>query len=260
MQLLGKCVLCRRDFGVVPNNSLRLSKEVRRKASEDSVSMWVSLRVCLLVIGGQITRFKNSEVLDLIKKSCGSSVREFLGSRICPDCFPADQQDDEDVSDEDEEYDEDSTDEDEESDDDFLEYDEDGEPIQQPVRALQVKADGSSSAVTVKDFDDLTEHLGLQDGDVDHSYLRELGVFIYFDGWAAQRLSPLNSYLAVLGGGPVRGDVIIVSDIDQNETRSPVWQDLPEDWLDGRLSRVIEIVNTDPHVRKDIAEILGIEN
>lgn len=256
MQILGKCVLCRRDVGVIPDISLRLSKEVRRKASEDSIAVWVSLRVCLLVIGGQITRFKNSEVLDLIKKSCGSNVREFLGSRICPDCFPADQQDDEDVSDED------STDENEESvdDEDYLEYDEDGEPIQQPVRALLVRADGSSSAVTVKDSDDLTEHLGLQDGDVDHSYLRELGVFVYFDGWAAQRLSPLNSYLAILGGGPVRGDVIIVSDIDQNETRSPVWQDLPDDWLDSRLSRVIEIVNTDPNVRKEIVEILGIEN
>lgn len=251
MQLLGKCVLCRRDFGVVPNISLRLSKEVRWKASEDSVALWVSLRVCLLVIGGQVTRFKNPEVLDLIKKSCGSNVREFLGSRICPDCFPADQQDDEDVSDEDEE----SVD-----DEDFLEDDEDGEPIQQSVRALLIRADGSSSAITVKDFDDLTEHLGLQDGDVDHSYLRELGVFIYFDGWATQKLSPLNSYLAILGGGPVRGDVIIVSDIDRNETRSPMWQDLPEDWLDSRLSRVIQIVNTDPHVRNDIAEILGIEN
>jgi len=267
MQLIGSCVLCSRSFGLTAEIKLDGFDEGRPRVSDDEVTLPVALGVVLLVIGGQLTRFRKPEVIELIKSGSGPNVREFLMSRTCPACWPSDPDEIDDSSsyeDDESEYEnddecEDGADEMSEDDSDD-EYDDDGEPIQRPVRALKVEANGQATVVKVKDFGDIARELQLERTDMDNSYLAQLGVYIYFDGYSAQKKLPLNSYLAVLGGGPVRGDVVVVTDISRQNLRTPLWQDLRNDWVDERLFEVIAIVNTDRSIRKKVADLLNLEN
>jgi hypothetical protein len=271
MQLIGSCVLCSRNFGVVAEIKLDGFDEGKPRVSDDEVTLPVALGVVLLVTGGQLTRFRKSEVVELIKSGSGPNVREFLMSRTCPACWPSDpDESDDSYSFEDDEYQDENDDEydgddeyedgaDEMSEDEFdEEYDDDGEPIQRPVRALKVEASGRATVVMVKDTSDIARELQLERSAVDHSYLGQLGVYIYFDGHSAQKKLPLNSYLAVLGGGPVRGGVVVVTDISRQNLRTPLWQDLRNEWVDERLFEVIAIVNSDKSIRKKVSSLLNL--
>jgi hypothetical protein len=257
-QLLGACVLCDRTVGVVAETKLDGINEGRPRVSADEVALPVALGVVLLVVGGQLTGFRQPEIVELIKSGSGPNVREFLGSRTCPACWPNDGDESTDpLSFEgDDEYQEESDDTGDHDSD--QEYDDDGDPIQRPVRALKVEAKGRATELRVKDFGDIAQELHLERSDVDHSYLGHLGVYIYFDGYSAQKQVPLNSYLAVLGGGPVRGDVVVVTDISGQNLRTPLWQDLRNDWVDHRLLEVIAIVNSDKSIRRQVSELLNL--
>lgn len=112
----------------------------------------------------------------------------------------------------------------------------------------------------VSDFKDLARELGIQGGEVEYSYLVKLGVYIYFDGYSSQKQLPLNSYLAVLGGGPVRGDVVVVTDISSDNRRTSHWHDLRNDWIDHRLFEVIAIVNSDNSIRNLVSKLLNLDD
>jgi len=260
MQGIGSCVLCGRNFGVVAEIELDGFDEGRPRISNDQVALPVSLGVTLLVIGGQMTGFREPEVVELIKSGVGRNVREFLMSRTCPACWPDDPDEFADPSstDTDSDYDEESDDGIDE--DSEHEYDADGDPIQRPVRALRVEAEGHTSLVEVANFDDIARELHMKASDVDYSYLGQLGVYIYFDGLSAQKQLPLNSYLAVLGGGPVRGDVVVVTDISRDNRRTPDWHDLRSDWVDHRLFGVIAIVNSDTSIRRRVSQLLNLDD
>jgi len=258
MQVIGSCVLCGRDFGVVAEIELDGFDEGRPRISNDNVALPVPLGVTLLVVGGQMTGFRKPEVVELIKGGVGRNVREFLGSRICPACWPDDPDEFANPSstDADGDYEEESDDGiDEHSEQD---YNDDDDPIQRPVRALRVEVEGQTSLVEVANFDDIARELHIKASDVDYSYLGQLGVYIYFDGLSVQKQLPLNSYLAVLGGGPVRGDVIVVTDISRDNHRTTDWHDLRSDWVDHRLFGVISIVNSDTSIRRRISQLLNL--
>jgi hypothetical protein len=251
--------LCGRNFGVVAEIKLNGFDEGKPRVSDDEVAIPVALGVVLLVVSGQLTGFQQPEVVKLMRSGSGPNVREFLGSRTCPACWPHDPDESSDSSSvgDDDEYQEDS---DEIGDDDSdQEYDDDGDPIQRPVRALKVEATGQATVVRVKDFDDIARELDFERSDVDNSYLGPLGVYIYFDGYSAQKQLPLNSYLAVLGGGPVRGDVVVVTDVSRKNVRTPLWQDLRDDWVDYRLLEAIAIVNSDESIREMISDSLNLD-
>jgi hypothetical protein len=260
MQLIGPCRLCDRNFGVVAEIELDGFDEGRPRIGIDHVALPVSLGVTLLVIGGQMTGFRDREVVELVKSGAGRNVREFLMSRTCPACWPDDPDDFPNPSstDADSDCEEESDDRDDE--DSEQEYDDDGDPIQRPVRAIKVEATGQVTVVQVADFKDLARELRIQGGEVDYSYLGQLGVYIYFDGNSSQKQLPLNSYLAVFGGGPVRGDVIVVTDISSDNRRTSHWHDLRNDWIDHRLFEVIAIVNSDNSIRNLVSELPNLDD
>lgn len=254
MHILGTCAFCSRTFGVNFDLSLSGVNEGKVKYDDSSVELAVSLGVVLKVIGYQITGFRSSEVLNLVKAGSGLNVNEYLGSRICPACFPDQQSSGTIYTNIDNEPDDD------EYDDDFTEYDDNGEPIQQPVRALKVGASGSTSVIHVDGFGALAENLSLDRENLNYTYIRELGVFVFFDDRASQRKADLNCYISVVVGGPIHGDVVVVSDFDEYNTRSSLWRDLRDDWFSSQLLKTVKIINSDPDAKKNVAKIYKSEH
>jgi len=243
MQNIGNCVLCGRMFGVRPHERLQGGAELSAFEEQGNVVLPVSLRVALLVIGGQLSGFSDPTVRSLIVDGSGLNVREFFGSRVCPLCFPSDDAADDDVdTDEDEdEYEGDDSDYDPEAVDD------------RPVNVLKITADGSVRELTVCGLNDMKIQTGLVK-DNDNCYLKDLGVYFWFDANAQREKLKLNVFCSILYGSPVRGDVVIIGDITKNLFRSSEWQDLPRDWFDLRLAEVISIANTDQEVLSNISE------
>lgn len=254
MHILGTCAFCSRTFGVNFDLSLSGANEGKAKYDDSSVELAVSLGVVLRVIGYQITGFRSSEVLDLVKAGSGLNVNEYLGSRICPACFPDQKSSGTNYTNIDNEPDDDDYE------DDFTEYDDNGEPIQQPVRALKVGASGLTSVIHVDGFGTLADNLSLDREDLDYTYIRDLGVFVYFDDQATQRNADLNCYISVIVGGPIHGDVVIVSDIDEYNSRSSLWRDLRDDWFSSQLLDTVKIINSDPDAKMNFARIRNSEH
>jgi hypothetical protein len=197
----------------------------------------------LLVIGGQLSGFSDPTVRSLIVDGSGLNVREFFGSRVCPLCFPSDDAADDDVD----------TDEDEdEYEDDDSGYDPDA-VNDRPTNILKISADGSVRELTVCGLDDMKSQTGLV-RENDNCYLRDLGVFFWFDANVQRERLKLNVFCSILYGSPVRGDVVIIGDITRNLVRSRDWENLPKDWFDLRLAEVISIANTDQEVLSNISK------
>ena len=241
MNNIGNCVLCRRMFGFRVSERLRGKAEGQAFEEDGNSILPVSIGVGLLLTGGQISGFSNPEIQKLIKDASGINIKEFLGSRVCPLCFPSsDEQDDITVSkmyvadDEDEDYEEERD---------------------RPVQVLRVTTHNGVSSLVVNNLKDMKEKSGIEDN-FDSWYLRHLGVYFWYDGFAQQKKLPLNAFCSVLAGSGVRGNVMVIGDITKHLERTSDWQDLPEGWLQPQLARVIEIVNSDQQIVQLLSDAL----
>jgi hypothetical protein len=115
------------------------------------------------------------------------------------------------------------------------------------VKVLKISANGPVTPHSIYEFDDVNGRSKLIAGS-DNYYLRELGVYFWYDGYAQQKNLRLNIYCSVLAGFPVHGEVLVIGDITKGMRRSPNFQDLLEDWFDQRVLEVISIVNMDEQV------------
>ena len=239
MNNIGNCVLCSRMFGFRVAEGLQGSTEGQAFEEDGNSVLPVSLGTGLLLIGGQISGFSNPEILELITMSSGLSIKEFFGSRVCPLCFPSSEEEAA-ISDMDD-------DEDDYEDEDDYAYDPDEEVQDRPVRVLRVTPANGVSPLIVNNLDDMKEKSEIGE-DFDSWYLRDLGAYFWYDGYAQQKKLPLNVFCSVLAGSAVRGNVMIIGDLTKSHKRSRDWQDLPEGWLQPSLARVIEIVNSDKQI------------
>lgn len=233
MNNIGNCVLCSKTFGFRVVENLQGEAEGLPYEDNDGTVIPVSLGSGLLLIGGQISGFSNPEVQKLIKLGCGDNIKEFFGSQLCPTCFPSS---DECATDN-------SFDTDEDEDEEEYSYDED----QRPVQVLKVTVTEGVSSFIIEGLNDMKQKSGI-DEHFDSWYLRELGVYFWYEDYSQQKNLPLNVFCSVLAGSIVRGNVMIIGDINKNLQRTSYWHDLPGGWLDPLLARVIEIVNTDKEI------------
>jgi len=246
MQNIGNCLLCGRIFGVRPHERLQGWSELAAYEDEGNVVLPVSLRVSLLIIGGQLFGFSHPQAQRMIIEGSGLNVKEFFISRVCPICFPSPEEDFDREKDED--FDNEN---DEDFDDDF----EGGSD--KSVKVLKISADGSVSPLTVCGLADMKKQSEMV-ADSDCSYLGDLGVYFWYDGYAQQKNLKLNVYCSVLANSPVRGDVVVIGDITKNLQRSRDWEDLPEDWFDHRLLKVISLANMEDQVLELVTNLFEI--
>ena len=205
----------------------------------------VSLGTGLLLIGGQISGFFNPEIQDLITDNSGPNINEFFGSRVCPLCFPSSEEEESvtsEMDDDDDEYD--------------YAYDPDEEVQDRPIRVLRVTPANGVSPLIVNNLKEMKEKSEIGE-DFDSWYLRDLGVYFWYDGYAQQKKLPLNAFCSVLAGSAVRGNVMIIGDITKSLRRTSDWQDLPGGWLQPPLARVIEIVNSDKQINSMLMKALS---
>jgi len=235
MHNVRKCLGCNRLVGFQVSPYLKGPSEGRTMAEDGNVIIPVSLGSGLLLIGGQITGFTNPEIQKIISDNCGLNIKELFGSGFCPVCFPSPENDD-------------SQDEDEASDesDDEDWYDEDDED-EKPVKVLRVPSSGSVQSLVVRGLMDMKKRSEIN-GDFDSWYLRDLGVYFWYDAHAAQKDLPINAFCSVLAGSCVQGTMMVIGDLKKDLTRSNDWRDLPEGWLSPQLAQVISIVNSDQRV------------
>jgi hypothetical protein len=241
MHNIGNCIGCNRLFGFRVSEHLQGTSEGRPYEESGNVVLPVSLGSGLLLIGGQLFGFANPEVQELIDEGSGLNIREFFGSRLCPACFPSSDDSD------DEEEDEDDWDEDDE---DYWDEDDD-----KPVKVLRVTAQGSVDTLVVRGLKDMKAQSGIND-DFDSWYLRDLGVYYWYDRHASEKDLPMNAYCSVLAGSLVQGTMMIIGDIKKDLTRSNDWEDLPNGWLDHRLARMISLVNSDSRIHQLLMEAI----
>jgi hypothetical protein len=78
--------------------------------------------------------------------------------------------------------------------------------------------------------------------------VRELGVYFWYGRNDKRKNLKFKAYCSILAGFPIHGDVVVIGDITKNMRRSTNWEDLPEDWFDQRVLKVISIVNIDEQV------------
>ena len=237
MQNIRHCLRCSRLFGFRVTPYLNGSSEGQAFEEGDNVVLPVSLGTSLILIGGQLTGFANPEIQELITASCGLNIKEFFQSGLCPLCFPS-------PDDEDEDWDDDEDDDDWDDDDDWVD---DGEENVKPVTVLQVPANGPVRSLVVRGLTDMKKQSGIT-GDFDSWYLRDLGVYYWYDRDAVEKDLPFNAYCSVLSGSYVQGTVMIIGDLKKDLSRSSDWQNLPEGWLNPRLAEVISLVNSDQRV------------
>jgi hypothetical protein len=235
-------------FGVQPHERLQGWSEHAAYEDKGNVVLPVSLRVALLIIGGQLFGFSHPQAQRMIIEGSGLNVKEFFASRVCPLCFPFPDP---------EEGTESSVDTDDEEDEEENDFDEDFEDdSDKPVKVLKISADGSVTPLTVCGLADMKEQSEMV-ADSDSYYLRDLGVYFWYDGYAQQKNLKLNVYCSVLSGSPVRGDVVVIGDITKSLQRSRDWEDLPEDWFDHRLLEVISLANMEDQVLELVTELFS---
>jgi hypothetical protein len=244
MNNIGNCVGCGRLFGFRISELLQGRSEGSPYEDGDNVVLPVSLGAGLLLIGGQLFGFSNPEVQELISEGSGPNITEFFGSRFCPMCFPSS----DDVHDDEDDWGED------EDEDEYWDGDED-EDDDKPVKVLRVTAQGLVDTLVVRGLSDMKQQSEIDD-DFDSSYVRDLGVYYWYDAYASNKKLPMNAFCSVLAGSCVRGTVVIIGDIKKDLTRSRDWEDLPNGWLDHRLARVINLVNTDERIHEILTNAL----
>ena len=219
-------------FGVQPHERLRGWSELAAYENHGEIVLPVSLRVALLIIGGQLFGFQNPEVQHHIVSGSGLNVREFFISEFCPLCFSTITPEGEDAID---------VDVDQNLNDD-LEDESD-----RSVKVLKISTSGPVIPLTV--YRDPEMELDTQIPAINQNhYVRDLGVYFWYGRNDKRKNLKFNAYCSILAGFPIHGDVVVIGDITKNMRRYTNWEDLPEDWFDQRLLKVISIVNMDGQV------------
>jgi hypothetical protein len=219
-------------FGVQPHERLHGWSELAAYENDGEVVLPVSLRVALLIIGGQLFGFQNSEVQRHIVSGSGLNVREFFISQFCPLCFSALGPDDENETD---------IDVDQNDADDFE------DESATSVKVLKISTSDSAIPLTIyKDHDMKLENQ--IDAFSENYYSRDLGTYFWYEQNKKRKKLKLNVYCSILAGFAIHGDVVVIGDITRAMRRSTNWEDLPKDWFDHRLLEVISIVNMDEQV------------
>jgi len=227
MLKLGKCVLCDRDFSLVSDNAVDNGKDQPiSSSSESSVSLLVSPLTFLLSLGWLTRGRKDEDWQDLLKRFAGENFREFVGSQVCPACFPS--ADDEEGMDDDE---------DEDEDEDEEEYSDD-----EPVLGLLIRADGHCEKVSVSSVQEIREILGCASSD--YYYEREFAIWIYL----SENQSPktkVNVYASSIANSFISGDCVLLYDLDKEGNRVDHWTNMGDHWFDDAIFQMMQRCNND---------------
>ena len=234
MVRLGKCVLCNKVLSLVPSISVADGDDrPSSQSSETSVSLLVSPLTFLLSLGWLTRGRKEEDWQELLKRYAGDNLREFVGSNVCPECFPsADDDEDEDEDEEDEDEDEDEEDEDEEE-----EYSDDD-----PVVGLLIRSDGECEHVSVASVQEVCEILGCDSAD--YYYDREFAVWIYRSEYQSPT-SKVSVYASSIANSFIPGDCVVLYDLDKEGNRVDHWTNMGSYWFDQVLFQMIKRCNTD---------------
>ena len=225
MLKLGKCVLCNKELSLFSDNAVGNGKDQPVSSSSGpSVSLRVSPLTFLLSLGWLTRGRKDEDWQDLLKRYAGENFREFVGSQVCPACFPS--TDDEAVDvDVDEEEDEDE----EYSDDD-------------PVLGLLIRADGHCKKVSVSSVQEIRKILGCTSSD--YYYEREFAIWIYL-GENQSPKTKVNVYATSIANSFIPGDCVLLYDLDKEGNRVDHWTDMGDHWFDNALFQMIQRCNND---------------
>ena len=223
MLKLGKCVLCNKELSLFSDNAVGNGKDQPvSSSSESSVSLLVSPLTFLLSLGWLTRGRKDEDWQDLLKRYAGENFREFVGSQVCPACFPSADDDgavDVDEDDDDEEY----------SDDD-------------PVLGLLIRADGHCKKVSVSSVQEIRDILGCASSD--YYYEREFAIWIYL-GENQSPKTKVNVYATSIANSFIPGDCVLLYDLDKEGNRVDHWTNMGDHWFDNALFQMIQRCNND---------------
>ena len=220
---LGKCVSCNKDFSLVSDNAVADGKDQPISSSSESrVSLLVSPLTFLLSLGWLTRGRKDEDWQDLLKRYAGENFREFVGSHVCPICFPSG---DDESMDEDEDEDEDE----EYSDDD-------------PVFGLLIRADGHCEKISVSSVQEIREILGCASSD--YYYDREFAIWIYLSENQSPR-TKVNVYASSIANSFIPGDCVLLHDLDKEGNRVNHWTNMGDHWFDDVLFQMMQRCNND---------------
>ena len=227
MLKLGKCVLCNKELSLFSDNTVGNGiDQPISSSSESSVSLRVSPLTFLLSLGWLTRGRKDEDWHDLLKRCAGENFREFVGSQVCPACFPsADDADDDEAVDVDEDEDEDE----EYSDDD-------------PMLGLLIRADGHCEKVSVSSVQEIREILGCASSD--NYYEREFAIWIYLGENQSPR-TKVNVYATSIANSFIPGDCVLLYDLDKEGNRVDHWTNMGDHWFDNALFQMIQRCNND---------------
>lgn len=228
MVRLGKCVLCDKTLSLVSDNAVDDGEDrPGSRSSESSVSLFVSPLTFLLSVGWLTRGRQDEDWQELLKPYAGDNLREFVGSQVCPECFPSADSDDDDASNDDEDKDEDKDE--EYSDDD-------------PVVGLLIRSDGECEHVSVASVQEVCEILGCDSAD--YYYDREFAVWIYRSEYQSPT-SKVNVYASSIANSFIPGDCVVLYDLDKEGNRVDHWTSMGSYWFDEVLFQMIKRCNTD---------------
>jgi len=224
MLKLGKCVLCNKELSLFSDNAVGNGKDQPvSSSSESSVSLLVSPLTFLLSLGWLTRGRKDEDWQDLLKRCAGENFREFVGSQVCPACFPS--------ADDDEAVDvyEDDDEEEEYSDGD-------------PVLGLLIRADGHCEKVSVSSVQEIREILGCASSD--YYYEREFAIWIYLGENQSPR-TKVNVYATSIANSFIPGDCVLLYDLNKEGNRVDHWTNMGDHWFDDTLFQMVQRCNND---------------
>ena len=225
MVRLGKCVLCNKVLALVSSISVADGDDrPSSQSSETSVSLLVSPLTFLLSLGWLTRGRKQEDWQELLKRYAGNNLREFVGSNVCPECFPSAEDDGEG-----DEVDDEVDHEEEYSDDD-------------PVVGLLIRSDGECERVSVASVQEVCEILGCDS--VDYYYDREFAVWIYRSEYQSPT-AKVNVYTSSIANSFTPGDCVVLYDLDKEGNRVDHWTSMGSHWFDQVLFQMIKRCNND---------------
>jgi len=255
MLILGKCVLCGKEVSLVADSEVgNGSDRPVIQLSSSQVSLLVSPTTFLLSLGWLTRGRKEEDWQDLLKRYAGENFREFIGSRVCPECFPSDPDDDQentrdegadDEGADDEGADDEGADDegaDDEGADDEGADDEGADDEFAQVLGLLIRTDGRCEKISVTSVQDVCEILGCDSAD--HYYDREFAIWIYRSDSQTSR-SKVNVYASSIANSFISGDCVLLYDLNKAGSRVDHWTDMGNHWFDDPLFQMIQRCNKD---------------
>lgn len=234
MVKLGKCVLCDKVLSLVSDNAVDDGDDQSGpKSSGPGISLFVSPLTFLLSLGWLTRGRQDEDWQDLLKRYAGENFREFVGSRVCPECFPS-ADDDEGEGDDDDDDDDADADADDDNDNEYS--------ADVPVTGLLIRADGRCEKISVASVQEVCEILGCVSAD--YNYDREFAVWIYRSEHQSPK-SKVNVYASSIANAFIPGDCVVLYDLDKEGNRVDHWTNLGSHWFDEVLYQMIERCNND---------------